>query len=141
MEMSNQGWLIFQSYTVEVPLRKIEIQTETACHDLFSLLLVCMAITRYKLHFERVLRIFWGISPALTLSAAPAIQAKSTHQNLVPYDNKSKIAVFSKQYKYIFHIRKLRDYVLALQWGKPFDLPKYAQRKCAREYPNCLFFS
>ena len=33
------------------------------------------------------------------------------------------------------------SYVLALQWGKPFDLPKYAQRKCAREYPNCLFFS
>ena len=65
MEMSNQGWLIFQSYTVEVPLRKIEIQTETACHDLFSLLLVCMAITRYKLYFERVLRIFLGISPAL----------------------------------------------------------------------------
>ena len=50
---------------MEVPLRKIEIQTETACHDLFSLLLVCMAITRYKLHFERVLRIFLGISPAL----------------------------------------------------------------------------
>ena len=51
---------------MEVPLRKIEIQTETACQDLFSLLLVCMAITRYKLHFERVLRIFLGISPALT---------------------------------------------------------------------------
>jgi len=65
MEMSNYGWLIFQSYTVEVPLRKIEIQTETACHDLFSFLLVCMAITRYKLHFERVLRNFLGISPAL----------------------------------------------------------------------------
>ena len=52
---------------MEVPLRKIEIQTETACHDLFSLLLVCMAITRYKLHFERVLRIFWGIIPALVI--------------------------------------------------------------------------
>ena len=50
---------------MEVPLRKIEIQTETACHDLFLLLLVCMAITRYKLHFERVLWIFGGISPAL----------------------------------------------------------------------------
>ena len=58
--------------TVEVPLRKIEIQTETACHDLFSLLLVCMAITRYKLHFERVLRIFLGISPALpTMTCFP----------------------------------------------------------------------
>ena len=54
---------------MEVPLRKIEIQTETACHDLFSLLLVCMAITRYKLHFERVLRFFGGISPALLLTA------------------------------------------------------------------------
>ncbi len=50
---------------MEVPLRKIEIQTETAYHDLFSLLMVCMTITRYKLHFERVLRIFLGISPAL----------------------------------------------------------------------------
>ena len=49
---------------MEVPLRKIEIQTETACHDLFSLLLVCMAITRYEIHFERVLWIFLGISPA-----------------------------------------------------------------------------
>ena len=49
-----------------VPLRKIEIQTKTACHDLlFSLLLVCMAITRYKLQFERVLQIFLGFSPAL----------------------------------------------------------------------------
>ena len=52
---------------MEAPLRKIEIQTETACHDLFSFLLVCMAITRYKLHFERVLRIFLGISPALLM--------------------------------------------------------------------------
>ena len=51
MEMSNQGWLIFQSYT----LTKIEIQTETACHDLFSLLLVCIAkTTRYVLYFEMV---------------------------------------------------------------------------------------
>ena len=58
---------------MEVPLRKIEIQTETACHDLFSLLLVCMAITRYKLHFERVLRIFLGISPAL-MNALPSFE-------------------------------------------------------------------
>ena len=50
---------------MKVPLIKIEIQTETTCHDLFLLLLVCMAITRYNLHFEMVLWIFWSISPAL----------------------------------------------------------------------------
>ena len=52
---------------MKVPLIKIEIQTETACHDLFSLLLVCIIITRYKLNFEMVLWIFGGISPALLL--------------------------------------------------------------------------
>ena len=33
-----------------------------ACQDLFSLLLVCIAITRYKLHFERVGLFFCVIS-------------------------------------------------------------------------------
>ena len=65
MKMSYQGWLIFPSYTVKFSFEKIEIKTETCCHNLFPLFLDCMAITSQKLDSEMVYCIFWGISPSL----------------------------------------------------------------------------
>ena len=54
MKMSYQGWLIFPSYTVKFSFEKIEIKTETCCHNLLPLFLDCMAPTTVQSVFREL---------------------------------------------------------------------------------------